>query len=50
MSHDLDPFKEQSEREDDHADILQLLCLADKLQHEADENDGINVVAELECQ
>ena len=50
MSHDLDPFKEQSEREDDHADILQLLCLADKLQHEADENDGINVVAELERQ
>ena len=47
-SHDIDSFKQNAEGENNHADVLPCIFFREEAHHEADKNDRIDVVADLE--
>ena len=49
-AHDIDSFKQNTEGENDHADVLPGVLLGQEAHHKANENDRIDIVADLECE
>ena len=46
-AHDFNAFKQQTEGKDDHADVFHTFLLADKINHKANENNRINIIADF---
>ena len=48
-AHDLDPVKEQTKAKDRGTDVLDLFFFAKEIEQKTDDDDEIDVIAELEC-